>query len=158
MKTYRQLVEELGQEVSQMMPWDLEERLEAGEDLLLLDIREPNEFEVAHIKGSINVPRGILESACEWDYDETEPRLVKARDDDVVVICRSGHRSVLAAHRMKTLGYRNPISLTTGVRGWNEFEQPLQDIQGNPVDIDDADEIFATRLRDDQINPERRVK
>jgi len=156
MKTYNQLVTELGKQVNQLMPWDLEERLEAGEKLLLVDIREPSEFVAMHIKGSINIPRGVLESACEWDYDETEARLVEARDDDVILICRSGHRSVLAAYTLKMLGYRNPVSLTTGVRGWNEFEQSLQDAQGNPVDIDDADEFFTTRLRDDQINPERR--
>jgi rhodanese-related sulfurtransferase len=156
MKHYNQLVEELSKEVDELFPWDLEERLGAGEKLILLDVREPAEFDAMHIDGSINVPRGILESACEWDYDETEPKLVKARDQDVIVICRSGHRSVLAAYTMKMLGYEKPISLKTGLRGWNDHEQPMVDENGNAVDIDDADEFFDTKLRDDQVDPARK--
>ena len=45
------------------MPWDLEERLQQNPDLLLVDVREPYEFDAMHIAGSMNVPRGILESA-----------------------------------------------------------------------------------------------
>lgn len=156
MKRYNQLVEELSKEVDELYPWDLEERFDAGEKLILLDVREPEEFNAMHIKGSINVPRGTLESACEWDYDETEPELVEARDQDVIVICRSGHRSVLAAYTMKMLGYKKPISLKTGLRGWNDYEQALINKKGEPVDIDDADEFFDAKLRDDQVDPERR--
>ncbi len=156
MKRYNQLVEELSKEIDELYPWDLEERFDTGEKPILLDVREPEEFDAMHIEGSINVPRGVLESACEWDYDETEPKLVEARDQDIIVICRSGHRSVLAAHTMKILGYKKPISLKTGLRGWNDYEQALINKHGETVDIDDADEFFDTKLRDDQIDPERR--
>jgi len=156
MKHYNQLVEELSKEVDELYPWDLEERFDAGEKLILLDVREPEEFNAMHIKGSINVPRGILESACEWDYEETEPELVEARERDIIVICRSGHRSVLAAVSMKVLGYKKPISLKTGLRGWNDYEQAMINIKGEPVNIDEADEFFDTKLRDDQIDPARR--
>lgn len=156
MKRYNQLVEELSKEVEEWYPWDLEEHFEAGEKPILIDVREPEEFDAMHIEGSTNVPRGVLESACEWDYDETEPELVEARDQNVVVICRSGHRSVLAAYTMKMLGYKKPISLKTGLRGWNDYEQALIDKNGESVDIDDADEFFDTKLRDDQVDPSRR--
>ena len=55
------------------MPWDLEEELEGGTTPLILDFREPYEFDCMQIVGSSNVPRGVLESACEWDYEETIP-------------------------------------------------------------------------------------
>jgi rhodanese-related sulfurtransferase len=106
-----------------------------------------------HIEGSLSAPRGILESACEWDYEETIPELVKARDREVVVVCRSGYRSVLSAFSMKMLGFKNVVSLKTGLRGWNDFEQPLIDKHGNPVDIDDADDYFTPKLREDQLSP-----
>jgi rhodanese-related sulfurtransferase len=105
------------------------------------------------IAGSINVPRGILESACEWDYEETIPELVQARDREIVVVCRSGYRSVLAAHSMQVLGYKNVASLKTGLRGWKDNEQPLEDGQRNPVDLDDADVYFTPRLRPEQMRP-----
>ena len=73
-----QLVAESLHNVEELMPWDLEETLLASSGVVLLDIREPYEFEAMHIAGSINVPRGILESACEYDYEETEPTLAGA--------------------------------------------------------------------------------
>ena len=66
--------------VEEVMPWDLEEELKGGATPLILDIREPYEFDCMHIGGSSNVPRGVLESACEWDYEETIPELVNSRD------------------------------------------------------------------------------
>jgi rhodanese-related sulfurtransferase len=106
-----------------------------------------------HIAGSISVPRGILESACEWEYEETIPALVQAREREVVVVCRSGYRSVLAAHSMQVLGYQNVVSLKTGLRGWKDYEQPLVDRSGDAVDLDEADVYFSPRIRDDQMRP-----
>ncbi|MGV6859320.1 MAG: rhodanese-like domain-containing protein [bacterium] len=150
MKTYKDLVESLLSEIEEIFPWDLEEMLQQESGLMLLDVREADEFDAAHIPGSINVPRGLLEGACDWNYDDTIPDLVNARDRKVVVICRSGNRSVLAAHTMKLMGYLDPVSLKTGVRGWNDYEQPLEDKDGKTVDIDAADELFASRVREDQ--------
>jgi len=154
MQKFISLVQQYLKDVKEIMPWDLEERLEANPGLLIVDVREEKEFDAMHIEGSLNVPRGILESACEWDFEETEPQLVKARDREVVVVCRSGYRSVLAAFSLQTLGYENVTSLKTGLRGWNEYEQPMIDRNGNSVDFDDGDDYFATRLRKDQMKPE----
>ncbi|MDJ0738117.1 MAG: rhodanese-like domain-containing protein [Gammaproteobacteria bacterium] len=153
MKHFLQLVSDCLRDVGEIMPWDLEERMRANPDLLVVDVREPYEFDAMHIAGSLSVPRGILESACEWDYEETEPELVRARDREVVVVCRSGYRSVLAAHSMMLLGYGNVVSLKTGLRGWKDYDQPLVDKDGADVDLDDADDYFTPRLRDDQLAP-----
>jgi rhodanese-related sulfurtransferase len=153
MKRYTELVNECLDEVREIFPWDLTERLEENPDLLLLDVREPYEFDAMRIKGSLNVPRGILESACEWDYEETVPELVEARDREVVVICRSGYRSVLAAHVMQRMGYSNVVSLKTGLRGWNDFEQPMLNAEENEVELDDADDYFEVKLRPEQRKP-----
>ncbi|MGD8955688.1 MAG: rhodanese-like domain-containing protein [Chromatiaceae bacterium] len=153
MKRFLQLVSECLTDVRELMPWDLEERLASNSDLLVIDVREPYEFDAMHIAGSLNVPRGILESACEWEYEETMPELVQARDREIVVVCRSGYRSVLAAHSMQLLGYRNVASLKTGLRGWKDYEQPLVDSQERNVDLDQADDYFTPRLREDQLRP-----
>jgi rhodanese-related sulfurtransferase len=153
---YSELVEKCSKEISELFPWDLEARLAEDDRPLIVDVREPEEYAFAHIEGSINVPRGILEQACEWDYDETVPELVQARDREVIVVCRSGHRSVLAAYNMKLIEFKHAVSLKTGLRGWNDYEQPLVNAAGEPVDIDEADAFFATRLRDDQVDPARR--
>ncbi len=153
MVRFIELIRNCLSDVREILPWELVDRLKENPDLLLLDVREPCEFDSMHIPGSMNVPRGILESACEWDYEETEPELVNARSREVVVICRSGHRSILAAHSMQVLGYENVVSLRTGLRGWNDYEEPLENISGEKVDEDDADEYFTARLRPDQMKP-----
>jgi rhodanese-related sulfurtransferase len=147
-----QLVAEALHKVEELMPWDLEETLQASSRVVLLDIREPCEFEAMHIDGSINVPRGILESACEYDYEETEPALAEARHQEIVVICRSGLRSVLASDVMQKMGFENVKSLKTGLRGWSDYEQELVDQRGNPVDEDTAIDYFTPRLRPEQLS------
>ncbi|KRT53646.1 Rhodanese-related sulfurtransferase [endosymbiont of Ridgeia piscesae] len=153
MKKFLQLISDCLTDVGEIMPWDLEERLQANPELLVVDVREPYEYDAMHIEGSLCVPRGILESACEWDYEETIPELVRARQREVVVVCRSGYRSVLAAFSLMVLGYENVVSLKTGLRGWNDYEQPLLDVAGEPVDIEAADDYFTSRVREDQLSP-----
>ena len=111
MKNYDQLVEDALTRVKEIMPWDLARRLKSDADAapLLLDVREPSEFAALHIPGSISAPRGVLEQSCEWDYDETIPQLVTASEREIVLICRSGKRSVLAADTMQQMGYRNVV-------------------------------------------------
>lgn len=153
MKRYAELLADALARVREIMPWDLRDRLAAGRDLIVLDVREPAEFEAAHIAGSINVPRGVLEQACEWDYDETVPELAGARERPIVVVCRSGHRSVLAADALQTLGFADVVSLKTGVRGWNDFEQPLVNAAGVTLDTDTAERLLAARVRPEQRRP-----
>ena len=56
---------------------------------MIVDIREECEFSRFHLKGSMLVPRGILESACEDEYEDAIPDLVNGRDEEIIVICRS---------------------------------------------------------------------
>lgn len=154
MQKFIGLVKEYLKDVREIMPWDLEERMQDNSDLLIVDVREPEEFDAMHIAGSLNVPRGILESACEWDFEETEPKLVRAREKEVVVVCRSGYRSVLAAFSLQVLGYENVVSLKTGLRGCNDYEMEMVDRNNNVVDFDDGDDYFATRLLKSQMKPE----
>lgn len=156
MKKYSELIEEILPEIREVFPWDMEELEQSKNNILLLDTREPYEFDAMRIEGSINVPRGILETACEWGFEETEPELVEARERPVLVICRSGNRSALAAYTMQQLGYRDVYSLKTGLRGWNDYELPLIDNAGNRVDPDAAEEFFAPNLRPEQMPPEQR--
>jgi rhodanese-related sulfurtransferase len=152
-QTYDALVADALTRVKEVAPWDLGPLLAAGAAPLLLDVREPHEFAALHIPGSINVARGVLEQACEWDYDETVPELAGGRDREIVVVCRSGKRSVLAADRMQQMGFRNLRSLKLGVRGWNDAELPLEDVNGQPVDPDHVDGLLASRVRPEQRRP-----
>ena len=153
MKKFIELVAESAKNVTEIFPWDLEERFKENPSLLLLDIREPYEYEAMHIKNSINVPRGVLETACEYDYEETVTELVEARDKEIIVACRSGNRSIFACEVMQKMGYQNVVSLKTGLRGWSDYEQPLFDKDGNEISEDDAIDYFTSKIREDQMDP-----
>jgi 3-mercaptopyruvate sulfurtransferase SseA len=99
------------------------------------------------------VPRGILESACDWGYPDTLPALVQARTRPVVLVCRSGNRTALAALTLQHMGYEQVFSLKTGVRGWNDFELPLVNQQGEQVDIEVADEVLSPPVLPTQMAP-----
>ncbi len=153
MKRFVDLIAECLPKIKEVMPWDIDQLRQEDPNLLILDIREPYEFETARIENSLNVPRGILETACEYGYEETIPELVKAREHPVLVICRSGNRSALAAYVMQQLGYRNVASLKTGLRGWNDYELPLIKADGQRLDMEDADKYFTPKVKPEQMPP-----
>ncbi len=153
MKRFMDLLNECLPSVEEVFPWDLSEELKADNDILVLDVREPYEYEAMHIEGSLSVPRGILESAVEWGYEETVPELVEARGRRIVVVCRSGNRSLLAAKTMTIMGFKDTVNLKTGLRGWNDYEQPLVDAQGKQVSLEVGDEFFLSRVSPQQLGP-----
>ena len=152
-QTYNTLVAKVAPQVKELFPWDIVSQQETGKEFLFLDVRCPSEFQVMHIEGSLDVPRGILEVACDYGYEETEPELVEARDKNIVVICRSGNRSILAAYTMQLMDYKHVYSLKTGLRGWNDYELPLFFSNGNEVPIETADKYFETILSTEQLGP-----
>lgn len=139
--------------VQEIMPWDMEEMMNKNSDILVLDVRERDEFDTMHVANSLNVPRGIVESACEWGYEETEPELVQARGREVIIVCRSGYRSILTAFNLQLLGFKKIYSLSTGLRGYNDYELPFVDIEEQPVDIEIADAFFVNKILSYQLAP-----
>ncbi len=154
MLKFTDLLNECLPHVKEIFPWDLVEQLEQGEEMLILDVREPYEFDAMHIEDSLNVARGVLETAIEWDYEETLPELVQARELYVVVVCRSGNRSLLAARTMALMGFKNVVNLKTGLRGWSDYEQPLVDEANQPITLREGDAYFFPKVQPEQMRPE----
>ncbi|CAC9552030.1 Rhodanese-related sulfurtransferase [uncultured Gammaproteobacteria bacterium] len=152
MDDYQKLVEQALESVGEVMPWDLEENI-SDSDLILLDIREQEEFNRMHIPNSIHIPRGLLESACVWNYDDTIPMLAASRNQNIVLICRSGNRSVLAAQTLQKMGFENVRSLKLGIKGWNDNDFEMLDIKGNIINIDQADEWLNRAVTDEKRQP-----
>jgi hypothetical protein len=90
---------------------------------------------------------------CEWDYEETVPALARRDECSIVVVCRSGNRSILAADLMQQLGFIDVASLKTGVRGWNNFDQRLVDSEGCTVVEDEAERRLVPHVRPEQRRP-----
>jgi len=155
MKRFSDLLNETLRHITELFPWDVEAKLEEAGNVLILDIREPAEFDAMHIQGSVHVPRGVLETACEYGFDDTVPELVESRERDVIVVCRSGNRSAFAAATLQQMGYRRVYSMKTGLRGWNDYELPLVTADGKTVPVERADEFFTSRLRPEQLGPQQ---
>lgn len=95
--------------IRQVLPWQLRARLEAaGEPPVLLDVRTPLEYGWFHIPGAVNAP-----------FPPPSPeQLGVAKDTEIVLICMTGHRSPMAAYRLKKLGYKNVGNLTWGMSAY----------------------------------------
>ena len=109
-------------------------------------------FADLHISRSLSVPRGVVESAAESDYAETEPELANARQK-LILICRSGNRSALAALVLGDMGFTDVRSVKLGLRGWNDADLPLVNASDDTVDGDAAAALIDPPLRPDQTNP-----
>jgi rhodanese-related sulfurtransferase len=87
-------------------------RLEGGEKLNLVDVREESEWAKGHLPGATHLSKGIIER----DIEKTFPN----RDAEIILYCGGGFRSALAADNLQKMGYQNVISMDGGWRGWNE--------------------------------------
>ena len=157
MKKFMDLVEEAREQIEELFPWDVDELIKQDSGALVLDIREECEFSAYHIAHTMLVPRGILETACEEEYEDSVPELIEAREREIVVICRSGNRSLLAALTMKIMGFNNVKSMKTGLRGWNDYELPLRNVRQEIVDPDDVDEMLDAGFCSALMHPNRRT-
>ena len=110
MATFRELLQAAKGRVRETDPAGAEVLLAEGH--LLLDVREPDEYEQGAIPGSIHIPRGNLESGIE--------NRVVDRDQPIVVMCAGGVRSAFAADTLGQLGYTDVVSMDGGFNRWKD--------------------------------------
>lgn len=93
------------------------------------DVRELAEFVAGHLPGAVNIPRGVLEFEVDGhpavNYQQ-DPALAH-RDQPVVLHCRSGGRSSLAAEALQRLGFSEPLSLAGDFNGWAAAARDVAD-------------------------------
>ena len=110
MPEFKQIVDEARRLIQEIGPSDLARMQQAGEDFTLIDVREPDEHAKGTIAGAVTMPRGILER----DIDQ----VTSDKNRKIVLYCAGGLRSVLAAQSLKSMGFKDVISLSGGYRGW----------------------------------------
>ncbi|MBY0325841.1 sulfurtransferase [bacterium] len=96
---------------------DVKSRLDKGEKLLLIDVREESEFATDHIPGAIHLSKGVIER----DIELAVPDLAT----EIILYCGGGFRSALSAENLARMGYSNVISMDGGIRVWRENGLPL---------------------------------
>jgi len=106
-----EVLRQIKAQINEVDPAEVKDQL--GNGIVLVDVREVEEFDAGHIPGAVHVPRSYLESRIE--------NAVSDRDAHVVLYCQSGNRSAWGAHALKELlGYENVESMTGGITLWKD--------------------------------------
>ena len=126
-KTLGEFIAEARRQIQEIDADSLEDWTRGRDDLLLVDVREPEEFQVGHLPGAILVPRGTLEAAADPGTKHRHPLLCDARCRPVVLYCASGGRSALAARTLQEMGFEEVYSLAGGMDVWEAEGFPVEE-------------------------------
>jgi rhodanese-related sulfurtransferase len=91
-------------------------KLDAGQKMILVDVREESEWARGHIPNAVHLGKGVIER----DIEKTIPE----KGATVVLYCGGGFRSALAAENLQKMGYTNVISMDGGWREWTQAGFP----------------------------------
>ncbi len=125
-----QIVADARQTIPEITVVQASQGLDQGRVALLLDVREPAEWEKGHIPGAVLAPRGMLEWCADPTTPYAKPELTTKRDAHIIVACASGGRSLLAAQTLQSMGYTDVVSLADGFNGWSKQGFPSEDGAG----------------------------
>jgi rhodanese-related sulfurtransferase len=112
------LVNEAKKRVKETNVADVKRRLNAGEKIVLVDVREESEWSRGHLPGAVHLGKGIIERDIEQLVPDTNTKLI--------LYCGGGFRSALSADNLQKMGYSNVESMDGGWKGWLEAGFPTQ--------------------------------
>ena len=108
------LVEQALSKVPEVDVYQVKNRLDKGEQFVLIDVREDNEWNLGRIPTAIHLGKGIIERDIE--------SVVEDRNAELILYCQGGFRSALAAESLNKMGYQNVFSMSGGFGAWVENE------------------------------------
>lgn len=114
---FEQLVDDARGRIRQTDVHEVKGRMDRGERLVLVDVREESEFAVDHLPGARHLGKGVIERDIEAAIPDTA--------EEIILYCGGGYRSALAADNLRKMGYANVISMDGGIRGWRGAGYPL---------------------------------
>src|SRR3954451_10704195 len=109
------------QTIEEIEPFEAAAEIDGG-DVVLIDTREPHEYQEAHLEGGKLVPPGLLGDEIAAAAPDKSAR--------TILYCRSGNRSYKAAEQMQALGYENVASMAGGILAWQEQGLPVAAAEG----------------------------
>jgi molybdopterin/thiamine biosynthesis adenylyltransferase/rhodanese-related sulfurtransferase len=124
--TYTDLISDVRKRTKQVSLEELKRRLQSGEKMTLVDVREKDEWRGGFIPGAISIPRGFLELQAEQKLPDKNAR--------IVAYCAGGTRSALAASTLQELGYTNVETANPGFVRWKDLDYPVE----TPPQLSDA--------------------
>jgi molybdopterin/thiamine biosynthesis adenylyltransferase/rhodanese-related sulfurtransferase len=115
MATFRDLLSQAKGQITEIDTNEAQKRIDAG-GVVVLDVREPDEFEQGALSGVLHIPRGHLEAQIEGRITD--------KDAPVIVYCAGGVRSAFAAKTLGEMGYSNVLSMDGGFGKWKDEGKP----------------------------------
>jgi rhodanese-related sulfurtransferase len=111
------IVQEAKKHIRETTVEDVKARLDRGEKLCLVDVREESEWVKDHLPGAIHLGKGVIERDVEERLPDTGV--------EIILYCGGGFRSALAAENLQRMGYTNVRSMDGGIRDWRGKGYPL---------------------------------
>lgn len=118
MPTFQEIIKKVKSEIREVQPEEVQQKIKKDPTTVLIDVREPDEWEGGIVPGALTVPRGFL----ELEIEETVPD----KNKEIVCYCMGGTRSALAAKSLQDLGYKKVSSMIGGFRGWKNAGLPIE--------------------------------
>lgn len=130
MKTSDQLILDAKQHIQEISVKDFHKIWTTNHDLILIDVREPEEYQEASIDRSVNFPRGLLEMKIAQHplvnhHCNEEISLKELSQKDIFIICRTGGRSALATLSLQKMGFTKLFSVQGGIQTWLNENLPI---------------------------------
>jgi adenylyltransferase/sulfurtransferase len=97
---------------------EVKQKLDRSENFTLIDVREPSEYEICRIDGSVLIPLGKIEAMKPKNLNGLSPH------DEIILHCKAGVRSLKAVKALKRIGFENVKSMAGGIETWSEKIDP----------------------------------
>ena len=129
MKTPDQLITEAKSEITEISVQELHEKYLQHPDIILIDVREPEEHQACAIDRAVNFPRGMLEMKIAQHpvvnhYCDVERALTNLAEREIYLLCGTGARSALATQALQRMGFEKVYSMQGGMQAWLEAGFP----------------------------------
>ena len=112
------LVDKARARITETTVAEVGQRMDRGEKLTLVDVREDLEWAKGHIPGASHLGKGIIERDVEKNFPD--------KDQELILYCGGGFRSALAADALRQMGYTHAVSMDGGWRDWNASGRPIE--------------------------------
>ncbi|MBV9573689.1 MAG: sulfurtransferase [Acidobacteriales bacterium] len=115
---FLKIVEDAKRRIKECSVDEVKTQIDAGQQFLLIDVREESEYAKDHLPGAVHLGKGVIERDVEQRVPDAAAPLV--------LYCGGGFRSALAADNLQKMGYTNVRSMDGGIRVWREKRLPLE--------------------------------
>lgn len=115
--TPQQLVAEAKAQIKEVDVHAAAQQMDTG--IIVIDVREPAEYEAGHLPNAINIPRGLLE------FKTGDHPALANKDAQILLYCKTGGRSALATHSLQRIGYTQAASMAGGYEAWSTGGQKV---------------------------------